>query len=281
MTVPGQLTFALAAGIAIIPSAGVIYYSLKNVYHLLEDGKLYFMLGISLLMGVIVALFQTYIVHDSFPAVRGGSLLILIAVALLFSMFDNLLKIVLLNLKRYRTQTETTFYGMSFALMGAMVSALHGFRFFENVELFIVQNETNFNTTVTAGEYYSIPGFFVLIFAVVFYHGAMGVFNGYYSSIGRFWSISHMGKVVAYSFPFNFCLFWWFILGDMAVLVAGLIYSSMILFFIVRKYFPIGLPPEERKKLEQHFPWKTNAQGKAKGKDRGFMARLREIEEDD
>ena len=276
MTVPGQLAFAIAAGIAIIPSAGVIYYSLKNVYHLLDDRKLYFMLGMSLLTGVSIALFQTYIVHDSFYAVRGGSLLILIAVALLFSMFDNLLKIVLLNLKRYRTQMETTFYGMSFALMGAMVSALHGFRFFEDVELFPVQNETGFNMT-TAGDYYSIPGFFVLIFAAVFYHGAMGVFNGYYSSIGRFWSMSHMGKAVAYSFPFNFFLFWWFILGDMEVLVAGLVYSLIILYVIVRKYFPIGLPPGEQKDLMRHFPWKTED----KRENKGLMARLREIEEDD
>ena len=285
MTISGQLEFALSASIAIIPSAALIYWLLKNVYEMLDEKKLYFMFGIALICGVILALFQTYIVHEYYIPVRGGDLFSLIILAFLFSMFDNLIKIVMLNLKRYKARPTTTFYGVSFAVMGSMVAALQGYRYFQGVKLFsIIQINAN-NTTVPyfANEYYSLESFFVLTFAVVFYHGALGIYNGHYSSLGKFWKVSHMMKVIAISYPFNVFLFWWYLLGDTEMLVIALIYSGLVLFFIIRKQFMMSLPEKEREEMGRKFPWKRSEK-KVKKEKKGrskFMDRLREIEEKD
>ena len=280
MTITGQLAFAISASIAIIPSAALIYWVLKDVYDILDEKKLYFMFGIALMCGVMLALFQTYIVHEYYIPIRGGDLFSLMVLAFLFAMFDNLIKIVMLNLKRYRARPTTTFYGIAFAVMGSMVAALHGYRYFEGVKLFtIIQTNAN-NTTIPyfANEYYSLESFFVLLFAVVFYHGALGIYNGHYSSVGRFWSVTHMLKVIAISYPFNVFLFWWYTLGDTEMLVVALLYSMVVLFYIIRKHFMMSLPEKVRESMARKFPWKRSEK-KEKTKSNKLMGRLKEIEE--
>ena len=49
MSLSGQMAFAISSGSALIPAAVLIYFLLKRVYHLMDDRRLYFMLGMALI----------------------------------------------------------------------------------------------------------------------------------------------------------------------------------------------------------------------------------------
>jgi len=257
MDLTGQFGLLLSSGIAILPTAFFIYFSLKLVYDKLDDKKLYFMLGLALFTGVLVGVFQTFMgayVRES------AELFVIIVIALLFSLFENLAKIVLLNMERYRTKPETTFYGVCFSLTGSMVVALHGFREVARD----IENP------------YLVIGYFLFLFAAIAYHAAMGVYNGYYSSIGKFWSFSHISRVTLISLPFNGLIFFWYFTShlDLISVSIGLVYSLFLLYKFIKKYFPISLSKDEQKLLSKTFPWK---QDDIKRKSLGD--RLREISE--
>ncbi|MDP6156188.1 MAG: hypothetical protein QF682_08660 [Candidatus Thermoplasmatota archaeon] len=262
MDLTGQFGLLLSSGIAIIPTALFIYFSLKLVYHKLEDKKLYFMLGLALFTGVLVGVFQTFMgayVRES------GELFIILAIAVLFSLFDNLFKIILLNLERYRTKPETTFYGVCFSLTGTMVVALHGFRE-------VAQEMNSPNILVL------IVGYFIFLFAAIAYHAAMGIYNGYYSSLGKFWTFSHISRVTLISLPFNGLIFFWYYSShlDLISVSIGLTYSLVILYVIMKKYFPMSLPKDEQKKLTSSFPWKKDHRNR-----KSLGQRFKEISERD
>ncbi len=265
MDLTGQFGLLLSAGIAIIPTAFFIYISLKLVYYKLEDKKLYFMLGLALFAGVLVGVFQAFMGDY----VRGsGELFIIIAVAVLFSLFENLLKIVLLNLERFRTKPETTFYGVCFSLTGSMVVAytmMSTLRYYDKFD-FDIENP------------YLWVSFFLFLFAAIAYHAAMGIYNGYYSSIGRFWTFSHISRVTLISLPFNTLIFFWYFTSHQDVISVGigLVYSLVLLYVFMKKYFPISLSKEEQKKLISSFPWKPDDR-----KGKSLAERFREISDRD
>ena len=262
MDLTGQFGLLLSSGIAILPTAFFIYFSLKLVYHRLDDKKLYFMLGLALFAGVLVGVFQTFMgayVRES------AELFIILTVAVLFSLFDNLFKIVILGLERYRMKPETTFYGACFSLTGSMVVALHGYRE-------VAQEIDNPNLIVL------VLGYFLFLFAAIAYHAAMGIYNGYYSSVGKFWTFAHISRVTLITIPFNALIFFWYFTAhlDLISVSIGFIYSLVILYVFMKKYFPLSLPKDEQKKLTSSFPWKPDDR-----KRKTLGDRFREISERD
>lgn len=274
MSLPGQLAFAISSGLSVIPAAILIYLLLRHVYHKIDDKRLYFMLGMSLIAGVAVGLFQTLLGSEA----GRNDIIVIVMIALLFSLFENLVKVVLLNLKRFRQRPETTFYGASFVITGAMVASLHGFRIFRYMDSSpSANNTTGLDLPGGAGlEPYYIAGFIMLLFGSIFYHGAMGIMNGYFSSKGRFWTLSHLLRVVAFSFPFNFLLFWWYMSGFLDILVLGVatVYSAIILYHSTQKYYPLSLSGKDKNRLERVYPWKKRI-----GIFEGMRKRMRDIEE--
>jgi len=113
----------------------------------------------------------------------------------------------------------------------------------------------------------------IMLLASVAYHGAMGVYNGYYSSVGQFWSFTHMSRVILLSLPFNIILFYWYWTDflDVISISVALIYSLIVLSHVLKKYFPISLQKDQLPLLTGSKFWgRVSREGRGgKGKSKG------------
>jgi hypothetical protein len=100
----------VAAAMGVGPALALMYWSLRNYTYpkvkrpFFDDRVVFTYLAIGLVIGVVV-----YAVQSSFD-------MAFILFALLFAVLEEMIKLVLLNLKRFRGKLDTSFYGLTIGL---------------------------------------------------------------------------------------------------------------------------------------------------------------------
>jgi len=100
----------LAGAIGIAPALALMYWTMKDyTYPIVEkpffdDRKLFPMLAVGMMVGVVL-----YVVQNSFN-------MALVLFALIFAVLEELIKLVILNFKRFQKKLDTPFYGLVLGL---------------------------------------------------------------------------------------------------------------------------------------------------------------------
>jgi len=100
----------LAAALGIGPALALMFWTLRDYTYpkverpFFDDRKLFALLAVGMVIGVIVYVLQSYF--------NLGYLLF----ALLFAVFEELIKLIILNMPRFARKLDTSFYGLSLGL---------------------------------------------------------------------------------------------------------------------------------------------------------------------
>jgi len=103
-------TMMLAAALGIGPALALMFWTLRDYTYpkverpYFDDRKLFALLAVGMVIGVIVYVLQSYF--------NLGYLLF----ALLFAVFEELIKLIILNMPRFARKLDTSFYGLSLGL---------------------------------------------------------------------------------------------------------------------------------------------------------------------
>jgi hypothetical protein len=103
-------TMMLAAALGIGPALAMMFWTLRDYTYpkvdrpFFDDRKLFALLAVGMVIGVVVFVLQSYF--------NLGFLLF----ALLFAVFEELIKLIILNMPRFARKLDTSFYGLSLGL---------------------------------------------------------------------------------------------------------------------------------------------------------------------
>jgi hypothetical protein len=108
----------LAGAIGIAPALALMYWTMKDYTYpkvekpFFDDRKLFPMLAVGMMVGVVI-----YIVQNSFN-------MALVLFALIFAVIEELVKLLILNFKRFQKKLDTPFYGL---VLGLGIGSMMGF----------------------------------------------------------------------------------------------------------------------------------------------------------
>jgi len=183
-------TTMLAAALGVGPALALMFWTLRDYTYpkverpFFDDRKLFGLLAVGMVIGVVVFVLQSYF--------NLGYILF----ALLFAVFEELIKLVILNMPRFARKLDTSFYGLS---LGLGIGSTMAF----GVVFYAIQQ---------AGELDALGWTTVIILAIqmVLLHasaGAMigtgsarGEVKGYFAQAG----LLHIGFNLLMAIPLNF-----------------------------------------------------------------------------
>ncbi len=234
MAIPTQLAFTLSFLIGIIPVFIILFYTVKNYEGYFEDRHFFFGLLTSLFLSVLAG-FIHIIIFAGIPAYFGlvGLAVIIIGLAI----FETMVKLVFVNLPRFKREYDTTFYGASF-----------GFGFAS----FIVIAISYINITGELGA--SVEVILSLIMfglGIIFIQGALGIYLGY--GVHKQELVRYAIYAILIQMPFNFVIVVWylfiriFIQSGWELIIFATLYGFGVYYYIYNNVLPEALPEDMRK----------------------------------
>ncbi len=97
------------------PSMGLLYYTLKDYTYpnvekpFFDDRKVFMFFAFGIVLGMVLFAVESY-------GQSASSAETVVAVVLVFAVFEELLKLVILNFPRFQRKVDTAFYGLSMGL---------------------------------------------------------------------------------------------------------------------------------------------------------------------
>ncbi len=175
----------IAAAVGIAPALALMYWSLRSYTYpkvkqpFFDDRVVFTYLAIGLVIGVVVYATQSFF-DMSF-----------LLFALLFAVLEEMIKLVLLNLRRFRGKLDTQFYGLT---IGLGIGGAMGFG-----AVFQSMPVLNFGETSVA----VLNAIILVVLAVQFslLHGATGAIIGV--GVARSKPFSYFSQAVLYHLAFN------------------------------------------------------------------------------
>jgi hypothetical protein len=235
MALATHMAFSIAFIIGIVPAWIVLYYILKEYEQYLKDNLLFFSILTGLFLGLMVSFF--HLVVSAYMVDPGVGLIVFALVIIAFAIFENLVKIVIVQLKRFEGGFETTYYGTTFGIIvGASVTMGRTY-------------------AILSGEVSAIMivGIFLYALAIILMNGSMGAWLGYgvYKKDLRWSFIS----TILVSIPFNFIVFVWyfFMMGielevtDLLIVGIALAYGVILFIYTYNRILPEALPEKKRR----------------------------------
>ncbi len=183
-------TMMLAAALGIGPALALMFLTLRDYTYpkverpFFDDRKLFLLLAAGMVIGVAVYVLQSYF--------NLGYLLF----ALLFAVFEELIKLIVLNMPRFARKLDTSFYGLSFGL-GIGSTMAFGAVFY----------------TLQQSDGLSVLGWLAVVllgFQMVLLHASAGAMIGTGSARGEVWGyfaqagLLHIGFNLLMAIPLNF-----------------------------------------------------------------------------
>jgi ABC-type multidrug transport system fused ATPase/permease subunit len=163
-----DIHFFLASAIGIGFSMTGLYLLLKRPYSRFEYfnyQKMFLMYIVGMLLGVFGGVFNAWYA-SSMPPHPNYFLSDLMYVVIGFAVFEEMLKFIVLNLKRFRGKQDTVFYGSSLGFgYGALVAVFAAF--------------ISFSGSTQAYTLYGIGLIIATSFCLIFLHGTLGCLIGY------------------------------------------------------------------------------------------------------
>lgn len=179
----------MAAALGVGPALALMFYTLRDYTYpqverpFFDDRKLFLMLAVGMVIGVVVYVLQSY--FD----------LGFILFALLFAVLEELIKLVILNMPRFSRKLDTSFYGFALGLgIGSTMA-------FGAVFYTMQQSDMDLLAWVTV---------LVLAVQMVLLHASTGALIGTGSARGEMWGyfaqagLVHIGFNLLMAIPLNF-----------------------------------------------------------------------------
>jgi hypothetical protein len=235
MAIPTQAAFTISFLISVIPIFIILFYTVKNYENYFEDRHFFFALLTALILSILAGLIHilTLVNIPFFFDVVG---LIVIVVGL--ATFETLVKLVFVNLPRFKRKYDTTFYGAAFGF---------GFASFIVIAITYLNISTDFGVSAV-----KILSLILFSLSMVFIQGALGIYLGYGV---------HKQELFRYSFysvliqsPFNFIIVMWYVLiwvfpaeSGWELTMIALFYAFGIYYYMYNTILPQALPENLRK----------------------------------
>ncbi len=228
--------------VGIVPALALLFFALKDYEGAFEERTLFRLFIWGIFLGLIAIIFEMFGFFSLDPRQAPIEYCIISVVAL--AVFQSLLKIMVLNRKKFQNQKETTFYGLSLGLgFGAMHS--FGYSFAVLTPLFQL------------GAYYY--GIFVITITLgnLLLQGVTGAILGYASACRKIFR--WIGVAVLIHSCFNFVMFITnlnLIIIELSAVIA-LCYGIILFVYITGLLFSKSLPEELRKEKRRHIRFST------------------------
>ena len=192
MAIPTQLAFTLSFLIGIIPVFIILFYTVKNYEGYFEDRHFFFGLLTSLFLSMLAG-FIHIMIYAGLPAYF--DLVGLVAIILGLAVFETIVKLVFVNLPRFKREYDTTFYGASFGF---------GFASFIVIAISYVNITGEFGASIE-----NILSLILFGLGVIFIQGALGIYLGY--GVHQQELVRYAIYAILIQMPFNFILMLWYL----------------------------------------------------------------------
>ena len=223
-----QKMSGLPTGIAflgIIPALIVIYISLKGYEEYFEERKIFIMFMVGIIAGFIAAIIETL------------TLGIGILFVILFPFLEQLLKTMILNLRRFYMKPDTIIYGLCLGLgFGSIFTAFS----------IIYQQFIRADNVTTGIDLYSISLVLIGSFGIILLHGATGMLIGYGISKGKLLRCFSYTIILQIPFTGLDVVTNYLNAEYLQVLTVG--YGVVIYWLAIKRILPKVLPQNQRRK---------------------------------
>jgi hypothetical protein len=228
----------IAGVLGIGPALGILFHAMRRydvpfvVEPLFDSSKLFMLFAGGMIFGGI-ATFVSFVIIPSAPP-----FLILLAVLIALALFEELFKFMVVNLKQFQLNYETTFYGLSLGLgMSSIIMLMTSY----------VLIPTEFDS---AEAYVAVMLTIAYSISICSLHASTGAYIGYGSSTGYVWNYFFQAMIsrVAYA-----VLIVPFILGDDLTLsaisiIVAVVFTILLYVHVYTRILPETLPDKENKK---------------------------------
>ncbi|MEM3444356.1 MAG: hypothetical protein QXJ27_03585 [Thermoplasmata archaeon] len=234
--------FSVASIIGIIPAIILLYNLLKKYerpyveFALFDFSRVGLAFIVGLFAGVCVAIAR-YLFYD--VVTTSEILEVVLLMLLFFPVFEELLKLIILNTKFFHRKFDTVFYGIS---LGTSI----GLMAFVSLALIMLRT-TNFESN---------PHLFGVLLLVamdfIFINAFTGSVIAYGVQANKIWS--HLFRAVLFSAINNFLLFPFYraLPGLMyPFLFFGFLYTIFTLYLVERKVIPSAIPEKVKKEIRE------------------------------
>lgn len=228
--------------VGIVPALALLFFALKDYEGAFEERTLFRLFLWGIFLGLIAVIFEIFGFFSLDPKQAPIEYCVISVVAL--AVFQSLLKIMVLNRKKFQDQRETTFYGLSLGLgFGAMHS--FGYSFAVLTPLFQLR------------AYYYGVFIIIITFSNLLIQGATGTILGYASAYRKIFR--WIGVAVLIHSGFNFVMLITnlnLIIIELSAVIV-LCYGIILFVYITRLLFSKSLPEERRKERRRHIRFST------------------------
>ncbi|MBN2066485.1 MAG: protease PrsW [Candidatus Thermoplasmatota archaeon] len=208
--------------LGIIPALLLLYIVLKGYEGMYKDKTVFLTFVVGIILGFIAAV------------VRSFTLPGMIAYIVLLAFFEQLLKTIVLNMRRFQRKQETTIYGLSLGLgFGSVFTP-----FLIVAGSASIVGDTTAFAAVAAGS-----------LGIILFHAAMGVFIGYGIYEGKL--LKFLFIAIGLQLPFNALMDWsrfypnvYFFYAQLALILYGL----FVFWYVVKKVMPQLLVKGKKRK---------------------------------
>ncbi len=232
---------AVSSFIGFAPAIFLFYVILRQYEGFFKEGKVFlFFLG-GMMLGLVIAVFHMY---------GGETLLVLV----LFGVFEESVKLIILNMPRFHLKYYTVYYGAGLGLgIGSMQIVAISFKTF-------MGDPSSFGNALT------LIGFIVLSFNFCLLHSSTGVMIGYGCAKEKV--LNYFFRAVIFHGIYSVVLFF-FLWTSGGLKYAWLLVATVIavgmLFYVMRELLPKAVPQEMLQKKRREARRRAR-EGMRKGK---------------
>jgi hypothetical protein len=161
----------------------------------------------------------------------------LVAIILGLAVFETIVKLVFVNLPRFKREYDTTFYGASFGF---------GFSSFIVIAISYINITGEFGVSVE-----NILSLIMFGLGIIFIQGALGIYLGY--GVHQQELVKYAIYAILIQMPFNFILMLWYLLirvylvSGWELILFATVYGFCVYYYIYNNVLPEALPEDLRK----------------------------------
>lgn len=224
--------------IGFVPAVLLLFILLRRYEEFFKESKIFQAFA----AGMVLGMFFT-VVHMAFDGqILEYIDLSILGFVILFPLFEQSVKLVILNFPRLQLKHQTVYYGAAMGLgIGSMAIIAISFKFF-------------LDYPDSLGNPLQVLLFVILSFNFSLLHSATGIIIGYGSSKGYAMRWFFRAFLLHASYNFTLLPFMWNIAGALygSLLVATMI-AVVIFFYVLRDLMPEAVPPDMmRKRRREH-----------------------------
>ena len=212
--------------LGVIPALIIMYISLKGYEGYYKDKNMFLTFIVGIIMGFVAAFVQSFTFSLS------------IIFIIILSLFDQLFKTIVLNLRRFHRKNETPIYGLSLGL--GFGSSFTPFMIIATATL--STNNTYVLTLIAIGS-----------IGIIFFHGATGAYIGFGVFQGKLTNFLIISILL--QLPFNLLLGLMISNSNLNSFYIQIVFVCLVIaygflffFYIIKKVLPLLIIQTERRK---------------------------------